>query len=232
MMRRLLILILFAILPAGARAASFDCSRAATVDEHAVCSNPLLSELDSVAGEAFSQARQSAGASEVTPIARDFLADRKACGANTACIMANYVAAIETYKDSGSKTALPDWAGATAIAGSEAPRSNAIPKSVGQCVRTTVAQVMPRLDPGHSPVSSDFDSGTAILLANKLYQVSYDREAALLGSHPGDEVVACLTSIPHHCPPGDARGRTYAATNLRTHASWWLPDSEHTCGGA
>ena len=31
---------------------------------------------------------------------------------------------------------------------------------------------------------------------------------------------------------GDARGRIYTTTNLRTLESWTMPDSEHQCGGA
>lgn len=231
-MKLVLGLAMFTMLSFGVRAASFDCARASTVDERAVCADPQLSQLDSIAGEAFSRARQLAGPAEVTPVARDFLADRKACGAATSCIMASYVAVIGTYQNEGSKMGIPGWANATAIAGNDAPRAGAIPRSIGQCVRTRVARVTPRLDPGHPPVSSDFDSGTAIDFTNKGYQVSYDRIEPLLSSQPGDEVVVCLTSIPRHCPPGDARGRTYAATNLRTGASWWLPDSEHSCGGA
>jgi uncharacterized protein len=231
-MRTVLLFLVFVTLSLGAHAASFDCGRASTADERAVCADQRLSELDSLAGEAFSRVRQVAGPAEVTPVARDFLADRKACGANVPCIMANYVAVIGTYQNQGSKMGIPGWANAMGIAGNGAPRSGTIPRSVGQCVRTTVARVMPRLDPGHPPTSSDFDNGTAISFANKGYQVSYDRVEPLLSSQPGDEVVVCLTSIPRNCPPGDARGRTFAATNLRTGASWWLPDSEHSCGGA
>ena len=231
-MRHLLILLTFVTLSLGAKAASFDCGRASTPDERAVCADPQLSQLDSIAGEAFSRVRQVAGPAEIMPIARDFLADRRACGAATACIMASYVAVIGTYQDRGSKIAIPVWASATAIAGSDTLQSGTIPKSIGQCVRTTVARVTPRLDPGHPPTSSDFDSGTAIVFTNGGSQVSYEREEPLLSSQRGDDVVVCLTSIPRHCPPGDVRGRTYAATDLRTRASWWLPDSEHSCGGA
>jgi uncharacterized protein len=216
----------------AARAASFDCAQAATVDERTVCSNPQLSQLDTVAGAAFNAAKQVTGAADTVPVTRDFLMDRRACGTSVACIMGSYVAVIGVYRDLGSKIAMPDWADAAAIAAGSAPRSGVLPKLVGQCVTTSVAQVTPRLDPGHRPTSSDFGSGTAIVLVNGGYQVSYEREEALLRSQPGDTVLMCLTSIPHRCPVGDVRGRTYAATNLRTRTSWWLPDAEHSCGGA
>ncbi len=213
-------------------AASFDCAAASTPDERAVCANASLSELDSFTGIAYGQASMAAGASEIKPIALDFLAQRRACGPNASCIMASYVAALGTYQDRGAKVGAPAWANAMAIAGGSAPASPALPRAVGQCVQTGVTAVTPRLDPGHRPTSADFDGGTAINFANRGYQVSYSREPALLQSRPGDQVIVCLIQIPRHCPPGDARGRVYASSNLRTGQSWTLPDSEHSCGGA
>ena len=79
---------------------------------------------------------------------------------------------------------------------------------------------------------SDYDFGTGVDFENGGYQVSYEREEALLRSKPGDPVVMCLVSIPHGCPPGDERGREFAVTNERTGETWTLPDSQHSCGGA
>jgi uncharacterized protein len=231
-MKFLFVLMLFIGVSAGAQAASFDCNRAASADERMVCSDQRLSELDSVAGEAFNRARQVSGAAEITPIARDFLADRRSCGANGACIMASYIGVIGIYRDRGSQVDLPAWATVTAIAGDDTLPSSGLPRALGQCVTTTITRVMPRLDPGHAPNNSDFDSGTAVTFANRGYQVSYERQTALLGSQHGDHVVMCLIAVPHHCPPGDARGRVYATMNLRSRESWSLPDSEHSCGGA
>ena len=69
-------------------------------------------------------------------------------------------------------------------------------------------------------------------LANGVYGVSYEQVPAVQASRRGDRVITCLISIPQHCPPGDARGRVYTTTNLRTEESWTLPDSQHRCGGA
>jgi hypothetical protein len=33
-------------------------------------------------------------------------------------------------------------------------------------------------------------------------------------------------------PPGDDRGKTYSALDLRTKGKWELPDAEHMSGGA
>jgi hypothetical protein len=105
-----------------------------------------------------------------------------------------------------------------------------LPIRVGQCVDTYVAKVMTRLADGtNTPVAG---SGSAISFVNGGYQVSYEQEPAVDSSRPGDPVRMCLVSIPRNCPPGDDRGREYKTTNLRTHKTWSLPDSEHMCGGA
>lgn len=106
-----------------------------------------------------------------------------------------------------------------------------LPTRVGQCADTTVQKVETRLVDGttNAPVAG---SGSAITFANGGYQVSYDQEPAVDSSRPGDPVRMCLASIPQDCPPGDNRGREYKTTNLRTHRTWSLPDSEHSCGGA
>jgi hypothetical protein len=106
-----------------------------------------------------------------------------------------------------------------------------LPTKVGQCVDTTVKSVEERLEDGatNKPVPG---SGSAISFANGGYQVSYEQMPAVDASRAGDPIRLCLASIPKGCPPGDDRGREYKATNLRTHKSWRLPDSEHSCGGA
>lgn len=99
------------------------------------------------------------------------------------------------------------------------------PTAVGQCVQTTVQQIGTRLEntPG---------SGSAISYADGISQVSYDQVPGIDGSQAGDAVKLCLISLPQNCPPGDDRGKTYTATNLRTGQSWTEADSEHMCGGA
>jgi hypothetical protein len=100
-----------------------------------------------------------------------------------------------------------------------------LPTYVGACVKTRIKSIETRLEgvPG---------SGSAVSFRNGGYQVSYDTVPAIEHSKAGDPVRMCLVSIPHHCPKGDDRGRVYRTTNLHTHKSWKLPDSEHMCGGA
>jgi hypothetical protein len=56
--------------------------------------------------------------------------------------------------------------------------------------------------------------------------------ADIAKSKVGDPVRTCVVSLPEGCPPNDDRGRVYKTTNLRTHRTWVLQDSDHSCGGA
>lgn len=109
--------------------------------------------------------------------------------------------------------------------------ADSLPTQVGQCVNTTIKDVTARLVDGttNKPIPG---SGSAVDFVNGGYQVSYDTIAAISQSRAGDPVTMCLVSLPKGCPAGDDRGKTYKTTNLRTHGTWTLPDSEHSCGGA
>jgi hypothetical protein len=106
-----------------------------------------------------------------------------------------------------------------------------LPEIEGTCVRTTIAGVEQRLRDG---TDGPFivGSGSAIRFTNGGYQVGYAEIEAVENSRTGDPVFICLMRIPRGCPAGDARGRVYTTTNLRTLESWTMPDSEHECGGA
>ena len=85
-----------------AEAASFDCNRARTPDEKAVCKNPDLSELDfEMAALWYSYNRFPflMGASGVRrDEAQQFLANRRQCGASVACLRRVYQARIKALK--------------------------------------------------------------------------------------------------------------------------------------
>ena len=98
---------------------------------------------------------------------------------------------------------------------------------VGQCVNSRIVAIHVRLEG-----DPNFESGVGVELANGIYGVSYESVRAVRRSRVGDRVRSCLVSIPRGCPPGDDRGREYRTTNLRTHQTWTLPDSQHMCGGA
>lgn len=96
---------------------------------------------------------------------------------------------------------------------------------VGACVETTVTLTGPRLE-------GVADSGSTVVYANGVSQVTYDVTPGITNSQVGDAVHLCLVSVPQNCPPGDERGKVYSAVNNRTHEMWTAPDSEHSCGGA
>src|SRR5262245_14582191 len=98
-------LVCLAALPAAA--ASFDCNKAATPDEFAICGDPQLSNLDSKIAAAFAQARDAAGKATALSIARAFMAQRKACGGDKACIMASQEAVLERYRAVGASGVPP-----------------------------------------------------------------------------------------------------------------------------
>lgn len=226
-------LALFTLAPA--EAASFDCAKARTPDEHAVCGEPRLSALDYLLARAHAEAGKAGAADDVREVARDFMADRRACGSDRSCVLATYAAVLNRMSLRGASTGLPSDVTADTIAAGKADRSPALPDAVGRCVATTVDGVHPRLGDGEGDGSftdEDFESGTGIDFRNGGYQVSYDRVEALIRSKPGDDVVLCLVSVPHRCPPDDDRGREYMGTNERTGDTWILPDSQHACGGA
>ncbi|WP_157944679.1 lysozyme inhibitor LprI family protein [Mangrovicella endophytica] len=214
-----------------AEAASFDCGKAASPAEKAVCASPLLSRLDDVLGKAYGEARKQF-AEEAKTTSRDFMAQRASCATNQSCLAAAYVGVVERLGNIGATTALPSDVTAKTIAAGASIAAGALPQTLGQCAMTSVSAVHPRLGDGGPITDADYDSGTGIEYANGGYQVSYDREAALIASKPGDKVLMCLVWIPQGCPAGDDRGRFYMTTNLKSGATWTLADSQHMCGGA
>ena len=217
----------------AAGAAGFDCAKAGTADEVAVCADERLSDLDSRLALAYAQAKKAATFDDVKQVAQDFLADRKACRSNAACIMASYVFVLGQLQMRGAHDGVPAEITAETIAGGRELPASGLPEAVGQCVATTIESVHPRVGDPDLPIKDeDYDAGTGVEFGNGGYQVSYDRETALIASKPGDPAVMCLVALPHRCPPGDDRGRVYTTTNQRTGATWTMADSQHMCGGA
>jgi uncharacterized protein len=105
--------------PAAAQAPSFDCAKAETVDEKAICADPKLAELDRAGAAAYREARRR-DAKKSLEAARAFLAKRRACNDSVECIAREQNAVIEEYRSIGAKVAkppppkqVPDWAGPT-----------------------------------------------------------------------------------------------------------------------
>jgi predicted RNA-binding protein with TRAM domain len=178
---------------------------------------------------AYGQAKKSAEAEDrahALADARSFLARRGRCGSDGACLLSAYVGALQDFAVDGSTLAVPEVSALDLVAAVPA-ESRALPVREGDCTQTRITDIGGRLEG-----DKDFESGTSVVYANGGAQVDYGKVSEIIHSRRGDRVLMCLTSIPKHCPPGDARGRFYVTTNLRTRESWADPDSEHMCGGA
>jgi len=185
--------------------ASFDCAKAGTPTETAICHDPGLAALDLALAQAY-QARLAREA-DVRQQQRGWLRARDAgCGADPACLKAFIRARL-------------DWMRGAA------PMPGRLPTVVGQCSLTRQSEKTYRFE-------GESTSGSAAAFANGARQVSYDRVPGIEASRVGDPAVVCLAALPEDCPPGDERGKVYAAADLRTLAAWSLPDAEHLCGGA
>ena len=82
--------------------ASFDCARARTADERAVCASRALSEMDIEMAVRFETLAGLVGVGtrgDMGDAQRDFLKARGRCGANNACLTALYHARIATLKN-------------------------------------------------------------------------------------------------------------------------------------
>jgi uncharacterized protein YecT (DUF1311 family) len=219
--------------PARAATPSFNCSRAQTPDERAICDDNRLAELDRAVSKAYSQAKKQY-AEDALSMAKETLAARQACWADKLCILDQQVSAIDGFVGLGAKVSVPRWVGAYRLSLFRGRQpTNGLPGQVGQCTFTKIASISDRFGGRLKPPQDKFDSsGTAITFADGGAQVSYDYVRDIAQSRVGDRVLLCLVSIPQNCPPGDDRGRFYSGTNVRTKGSWVLPDSQHMCGGA
>jgi uncharacterized protein len=93
---------LFVVLMAPAQAASFDCHKASTPDERAICAIPDISALDSEMGGlwfAYGKVPMLMGSNGARmDDAQNFLQERAQCGGNLACLRALYQARIDVLK--------------------------------------------------------------------------------------------------------------------------------------
>ncbi len=72
---------------------SFDCARAATATEKAICASPAIATLDRVMAEAYGKiyaARRGTARSALVRQQKEWLKRRNACGADVACLATVY----------------------------------------------------------------------------------------------------------------------------------------------
>lgn len=211
---------------------SFDCRRASSLDEKAICHNDLLAKMDVLMAAAYKIFQPEHQAKHAVGI--EVLQDRRGCGSDEICILAVQQNALQAY---GLQP--PFWATsalstglqrkATVVASQRLGEPGAMPVKISDCAVTRISELSSRFG---EPLTSPDSNGTVVTFVNGGHQVSYDKEYALVKSKVGDQAVLCLMSKPRDCPPNDERGRIYYGLNLRTNQSWQLPDAQHMCGGA
>ncbi|CAN7554393.1 lysozyme inhibitor LprI family protein [Mesorhizobium sp. LjRoot246] len=221
--------------PARAEGPSFDCRKATLPAEKATCADPQLSAIDLLVSKAFKDFEPAFGGDK-RMIARGLIADRNACGGDTACIVSAMNNALQTYGNAPSwvqdyNIALIGKKAQEAAARNPTGTDQPLPSAIGQCASTHIETLTTRL--GDDPLeTAGPDAGSAATFTNGGTAVSYEREPGLASSKVGDAAVICLISTPRDCPDGDERGRVYYGIDLAIKGSWALPDSQHMCGGA
>lgn len=86
------------LLGASSYAASFDCNRASTTTEHAVCDYPELSALDDLMGQAYLLAKASAdwiAPEELKNTQKAWAQQRNRCSDNYDCLRSSYIQRLE-----------------------------------------------------------------------------------------------------------------------------------------
>lgn len=99
----LILLLSLSMLPLLAHAAGFDCRKAASAAEKAICADATLSKMDDDLAGAWQKAR--ATATDPTALMqqqRDWLALRNACGANKECLRSSYRLRLQALQNAAS----------------------------------------------------------------------------------------------------------------------------------
>ena len=88
---------------------SFDCAKAKTPDEIAICSNPELAELDNAADAGYEYVRGTKGAQFAKEVDRPLIRARQSCQANVICIKERQIEAIKKFHDLGASVNASFW---------------------------------------------------------------------------------------------------------------------------
>lgn len=200
-------------------AASFDCDKAATFIENAICDNSEISNLDDTLSSSYRSALKDFDKADAIKLAqRDWIKKRNLCK-NEVCLKNSYIQRIK----------------ALAV-------YDPLPKKVGKCVDSTISDKYTRFEnvdageDGGGEVSVAFENELALFIqtisnfpktANPDKYMFTTNDFAL-----GDKVKLCLKELPTDCPKGDDRGKVYTVTNYKNNKSFVGIDSWHLCGGA
>lgn len=110
----------FAAAQDAPRAPSFDCKKASTPDEKAICDNYPVAWLDRQLARAWKEAKQrvgSQGLSGLRAAQSTWLASRRDCGSESICLTDRYMARLKRLTQAGSER--PTLSGAFAYSAGE-----------------------------------------------------------------------------------------------------------------
>lgn len=87
--------------------ASFDCAKARSADQVAICSDQTASILDEIANRGYQFLKTRYSKRDVNRLNKQILAYRQKCGSNTSCIIATQVKTIQFFKKLGAPVEVP-----------------------------------------------------------------------------------------------------------------------------
>ncbi len=100
---------------------SFDCAKASTPDEIAICGDAALSALDRLYTKAYRSLKRAGHRREALATARETMRRRGRCGADASCIAEVLTQAVEDFAAMGAQIAPPSNAEPTGWAEDHAP---------------------------------------------------------------------------------------------------------------
>jgi uncharacterized protein YecT (DUF1311 family) len=218
-------------LPFTAHSASFDCDKASTLVEKAICGDKELSDLDDTLQSVYKRAlSQVEDAETLKSDQRNWLKNTRNKCKTPGCLKTAYMEHIEVLND-------------VAASAPSAPKKAAsdLPKKVGKCVDAVLMDKTTRFEgaiPGEAggELNMLFSNDLGVYVTSAPYLASESNvDKYLYNSRDfakGDKVKICLVALPKDCPPGDDRGKIYAITNYKNKKSFTGVDAWHSCGGA
>lgn len=212
----------------SARAASFDCKKAVSKVEQAICADARLSKMDKELAGAYQAALKQPGnqSSYLKKSQIAWLKERNSCESDTSGMYKNLKSCLTDYYDSRIV---------------ELSQLAYLPQRLNSCVDNIIVGKTTRF-PGAKV--GELGGEILVLTGNHLgfYVVSVDGLADEQNTDKymfktknfalKDKVKICLNYIPADCPADDDRGKHYSITNYKNHKSFIGTPNWHSCGGA
>lgn len=211
---------------ASGQAASFDCAKATTKVEKAICADDGLSSLDDEMAAAYKLALKKGNASKIKSAQKDWLQERNSCASDDSGAYANMQ---ECIKEQYNYRLF------------DLNRMVYLPQKLKACTDLVIDEKTTRFE-GATPG----EAGGEVFVIMKhhvgFFVVSVDglsdkdnADKYMFNTKDfakGDKVKVCLASVPKDCPPGDDRGKGYSITNYKNHKTFSGTPDWHSCGGA